>query len=324
MTQPTADRGAFVASARALAAAADLDEATTRLLAIAAEHAGAETLALYLHDEAQATLEPIATHGLMPSRVSLAEAAHPAVRCAVSRRAIRLDDATPRLFLPLTVSPEGTEELVGVLAAGFVAGHRPGAAEEELLGALADLLGVAIDRARLLRAALERSEWFDRIAQIDPLTGLANRRTFDRVLELELVRAARQGTRVTVALFDIDGLAAVNERDGAAAGDDLLRRVATVLTETVRLVDTAARVGSDEFALVAPGSAGAAVAERVVTAMARDEAAGEPRIRLSVGVAAFPEDGGTTDELLAAAETALHAAKAGGGGRVSVANAKGG
>ncbi len=65
--------------------------------------------------------------------------------------------------------------------------------------ALADLAAVAIDRARLASMILERSEWFERMAHTDPLTGLANQRTFARVLELELARAARQGSEISLA-----------------------------------------------------------------------------------------------------------------------------
>ena len=101
------------------------------------------------------------------------------------------------------------------------------------------------------------TEWFERIAHTDPLTGLANDRTFARVLELELARAGRQGGEVSVAIFDVDGFAATNASAGHEAGDDMLRAVAAVLAGSVRLVDTVARFGGDEFVLVAPGSAGA-------------------------------------------------------------------
>ena len=110
---------------------------------------------------------------------------------------------------------------------------------------------------------LERSEWFERMAHTDPLTGLANQRTFARVLELELARAARQGSEISLAVFDVDGLTEINARHGHEAGDDVLRAVASVLAESVRLVDTVARQGGDEFVLIAPGAAGQAVARRV-------------------------------------------------------------
>ena len=137
-----------------------------------------------------------------------------------------------------------------------------------VLQAIADLAAVAVDRARLGSLAAERSEWFERLAHTDPLTGLANTRTLGRVLELELARAARQGGEVSVALIDVDGLTGVNEASGHEAGDDVLRAVATVLAESVRLVDTVARYGGDEFVLIAPGAAGMTVAQRVLDGVA--------------------------------------------------------
>ena len=89
------------------------------------------------------------------------------------------------------------------------------------------------------------------MAHTDPLTGIANERTVARVLELELARAGRQGGEVALALFDIDDFRSANATDGRAA-DDILRRVAAVLSESVRLVDTVGRIGGDEFVLIAP------------------------------------------------------------------------
>jgi hypothetical protein len=94
-----------------------------------------------------------------------------------------------------------------------------------------------------------------------------NARTLSRVLELEVARASRQGTELSVAIFDIDGLASANAGSGPAAGDDILREVAAVLAESVRLVDTVARWGGDEFLVVAPGAAGMTVARRVLEAV---------------------------------------------------------
>ena len=109
--------------------------------------------------------------------------------------------------------------------------------------------------------ANERAEWLERVALTDPLTGLANARTLARVLELEVARAQRQGTEVSVALFDVDAFRELNEAAGSRAGDQVLRQVASVLAASVRLVDTLGRTGGDEFVLVAPGSAGVTVAQ---------------------------------------------------------------
>jgi diguanylate cyclase (GGDEF)-like protein len=155
------------------------------------------------------------------------------------------------------------------------------------------------------------------MAHTDPLTGLANERTVLRILELELARAARQGGEVSLAMFDVDDFQATNQQGGHEAGDDVLRRVAAVLAESVRLVDTVGRIGGDEFVLVAPGSAGMTVAHRVLEGItALPAIAGRP-ISVSAGVARFPADGADTESLIAAASEALARARETGRGRVA-------
>ena len=156
-----------------------------------------------------------------------------------------------------------------------------------MIEALASLAALAADRARLASNAAERSEWFERMAATDPLTGIANERTVARVLELELARAGRQGGEVSLALFDVDDFRAANATDGRAA-DDILRRVAAVLAESVRFVDTVGRIGGDEFVLVAPGSAGVIVAKRVQDGIAALPGVAGRGVSVSAGVARFP------------------------------------
>ena len=171
---------------------------------------------------------------------------------------------------------------LGAIGFGWPAPRALDATERETLTALAGLAALAIDRTRLASTAAERSEWFERMAHTDPLTGLANERTVGRVLELELARAGRQGSEVSFAMFDVDDFRATNQEGGHEAGDDVLRRVAAVLAESVRLVDTVGRIGGDEFVLVAPGSAGAMVARRVldgIAALPRGRRAGRSRSR---------------------------------------------
>jgi GGDEF domain-containing protein len=137
-----------------------------------------------------------------------------------------------------------------VLARSASAGRRPRAldsTEQETLTALAGLAALAIDRTRLASTACRTLRMVRAHGHTDPLTGLANERTVGRVLELELARAGRQGSEVSFAMFDVDDFRATNEEGGHEAGDDVLRRVAAVLAESVRLVDTVGRIGGDEF-----------------------------------------------------------------------------
>ncbi|HEY7599401.1 MAG TPA: GGDEF domain-containing protein, partial [Candidatus Limnocylindrales bacterium] len=182
---------------------------------------------------------------------------------------------------------------------------------------LADLCAVAIRKARLAHALVERSEWIERLASTDALTGLANRATFERMLELEIARATRQDVQLSLVLFDVDGFAAINAREGAAAGDDVLRRLASLLADQVRLVDTIGRLGADEFGLIAPGGGGSVVADRVREAAAALHTRGGAALGVRAATVVFPQDGGSSSELMAAAGTALRAAPAGGPGSMA-------
>lgn len=191
------------------------------------------------------------------------------------------------------------------------------AAERDTLAALASLAAVAVDRVRLASTAAERSEWFERMAHTDPLTGLANERTVGRILELELARAGRQGSDVSFAIFDVDDFKATNQEGGHEAGDDVLRHVASVLAESVRLVDTVGRIGGDEFVLIAPGSAGTLVAQRILDGIAALPAVAGRTITVSAGVARFPVDGTDSAALIAAATERLGTGQADAHGTVA-------
>ena len=303
--------------AAALAATDDLDTGVGRLLEIVAGALGASFAAVTLQDPDRADLQVAVTVGADEAGRAAFEAsvADPAgtVALTAADRAARMGEGT--LDVPLVVTRGGIDQLVGVLSLVRPAGVAATDEERAIAPAFADLMAVAIDRARVSSILAERSEWFERLAHSDPLTGLANERTFGRILELELARAGRQGGEVSLAVFDVDDLTATNADAGHGAGDDVLRAVAAVLAESVRLVDTVARIGGDEFVLVAPGSAGMTVAQRVLDGIAALPAGASGRaITVSAGVARFPIDGATGDDLRTAAHAALTAARASGRG----------
>jgi len=156
------------------------------------------------------------------------------------------------------------------------------------------------------------------LAATDDLTGVANRRTFELNLELELSRAARAGTPLVVAMIDIDHFKAVNDNYGHWTGDQTLQRVAAALASTVRSYDLLARYGGEEFVAIMPGAdleEGAAVAERLRAAVEALEQ--EPRVTASIGVACFPSNVVDKESLLKAADEAKYVSKGGGRNRVT-------
>jgi diguanylate cyclase (GGDEF)-like protein len=310
------------AGAAALARAADLDTALAVIVEAGAAAAGASIAAVFGHDPDRGGLEMLLTLGMDDAGATAFEAdvtgdpGHPIRKAALDRTgSLGRDGATPDgppmtiADLPLVVaSGGGAEHCVGVLSFGWPGAHQVDTDEETLLVGTADLAAATISAFRVASMVSERAEWLERITHTDALTGLANSRTLARILELEVARAQRQGSEVSVAVFDIDAFTALNVAAGARAGDLVLRQVAAILAENVRLVDTIARTGADEFVLVAPGSAGVTVARRVLDGIAKLEAVEGHTVTVSAGVARFPQDGDDAHAVLAAARAAVKGA----------------
>jgi diguanylate cyclase (GGDEF)-like protein len=164
------------------------------------------------------------------------------------------------------------------------------------------------------------SDRLDDASLTDALTGLGNRRQFDRRLRDELARAARYRTPLALLIIDVDGLKAINDRGGHQAGDLALGSVAGAIAKTARRTDAAARLGGDEFALLAPETTAGealALAERV---RANAAANGTEPVSVSIGIA----DSNHTpsleaEELYRAADRALYVSKTSGRNRSSLA-----
>ena len=147
-------------------------------------------------------------------------------------------------------------------------------------------------------------------ASSDPLTGLANHRRLFEVLHGEVDRAKRTGRAFSVLLLDLDQLKEINDRFGHLAGDRALCRLAQVIKDCSRSVDTAARQGGDEFALVLPEAdlaAATLVARRICDLLANF--AEEPALSVSIGMASFPKNADTVAALIYAADAELYAMK---------------
>ena len=149
-----------------------------------------------------------------------------------------------------------------------------------------------------------------RLAVTDPLTGLANYRRLLDALNTEIKRYGRSQRSFAVLMFDLDGLKKINDAYGHLVGSQALCRLANILQILGREIDTAARYGGDEFVVVLPETefeAARQVAQRISQRVKNDGE--EPTISVSTGVATFPQDGRTIDELLNAADHALYSEK---------------
>jgi len=160
---------------------------------------------------------------------------------------------------------------------------------------------------------LDNAQLFDQVsrqANMDPMTGLANHRQMFEVLQSELQRSGRTGRSFAVLLFDLDGLKKINDRYGHLTGSKAIKRLAVALRNGSRAIDTPARYGGDEFALILPESGAAEAqqaAKRVCDRLANDGM--RPRVTVSVGVSVYPTDGTTVEKLLGAADVALYGMK---------------
>ncbi|NLE23030.1 MAG: diguanylate cyclase [Actinobacteria bacterium] len=188
--------------------------------------------------------------------------------------------------------------------------------QRRLLTQLADQADVALDNLRLLHERREHETH-------DALTGLLNFRQLRERARFELARAERHERTVAFVMLDLDGFAAVNETAGREAGDEVLRHWAAALTAQLRSCDLVCRYGADEFLLVLPETADqqadAALARvlRTMEQLAVETDGHSIALSATAGVATFPADGRSAEELVAKAATTMYAAKASGPNRVA-------
>lgn len=209
------------------------------------------------------------------------------------------------LGLPLS-TPGGT---IGALVLKRNQGDSPWSDKEQaLLQYAATQIATAIERKQLL-ARLQH------MAQFDALTGLPNRYLLHDRMVGALARAERSAGRLSLLFLDLDRFKLVNDTLGHTAGDRLLQEVARRLRDCVRDTDTVARIGGDEFVVLLESIQDPAhalqVADKIRMALQQQLNIGPHTLQItpSIGVAHYPEDGVTTDQLLGQADEAMYAAK---------------
>ena len=159
-------------------------------------------------------------------------------------------------------------------------------------------------------------------ADLDHLTGLANRRRFRKALGREVERFRRYGTPCALLLLDIDYMKSINDEHGHPFGDIAIRHIAQKLTQVSRDTDTAARLGGEEFALLLAGidaEKAESAAQRLLTVLSAEVIEGKRRVTVSIGLAGCPAHANSERSLYAASDAALYKAKYGGRNRVAVA-----
>ncbi|HEY8283372.1 MAG TPA: diguanylate cyclase [Chloroflexota bacterium] len=265
---------------------------------------GAETVTGYLRDEEDSAL-------LRRIALDPPDAANPGpIQFPLAKSAVGAENG--ELCVPL--EPDG-EGIIGLL---LIAGV-PAATDEadrDVLTILATQAGIALRNSYLHERALA-------LAAQDSLTDLLNRRAARTRLEEEVSRAERGGHPLCLLMLDLDDFSAINNTYGHHMGDAALRAVARVMEANLRALDVPARYGGDEFVALLPETTleqGLASAERLVKALAEHlviEGGVKVSVAASIGVAALPNHGRSSEELLRAADQAAYAAKHAGKGRVA-------
>lgn len=283
--------------------------------------------ALWLADAPEERIEVVHADGVdesllarVPASGAVFAALHNGRSALADASLVPLDpgSSSDLVLVPLSIPTDEQRTLHGLI---LLAGPRGGGFTSGILAELDAL-------ASHLVACLRNSRRFDELnnmAVVDPLTGLFNRRYFDRQFAVELKRAERHGRHLTLVLMDVDKFKTINDLNGYATGDGVIRAVADVIRRGFRDVDVVTRWGGDEFAILLPDARKprlqkAGVQEisdpvqRVRTLVERTHFAKLlPRLRgkvtVSAGVAVYPEDGEDRDTLFAAVNQALQRAK---------------
>jgi diguanylate cyclase (GGDEF)-like protein len=250
-------------------------------------------------------------------------------KAALSKRPLIIEDTSvdPRLER-MGASEEGLksfatvpimakDRILGILGVGSYISHRFPDREVQLLGAIANQMGMAIENAQLYEQALE-------LAFTDGLTGLYNRRYLMEQIEREFTRVERNKSTLSLMMIDLDGLKGINDSYGHHEGDAVLNGLGSIIKANTRASDVAARWGGDEFMLLTPdtGSRSARkIGERIRSQVERYRPrfdGEQERITISIGIASYPRHASNITQLLQRVDEAMYGAKRDGRNQICV------
>lgn len=197
-------------------------------------------------------------------------------------------------------------EMMGMLCLESIRTNAFASGDLPALESVADICANAIQNARYFQKVRQ-------MAYVDGLTGIFNRRYFETRIAEEIERASRYQHPMSIIMFDIDHFKRLNDEFGHLLGDDVLRQVSNLFSQNLRKVDVPCRFGGEEFAIIVPETGGAdafSVADKLRRMISQTPFPGVPSsVTVTAGVASYPVNGTTRDELVKAADLALYAGK---------------
>lgn len=293
----------------------DQDEVYRRLLELIRQAIPFDNATLFLWDKQQGKLVPATQYGQFVDLINgvhfdhgvgfsgwVAKQKRPVLLTEL-HRGRRMDDTVVGCFMSVPLVVQG--ELIGVLNLSH---GRPKAFTEDHFRLLALIAGQAAATIQRLQLYGEMR----RLAITDDLTNIYNRRHFLERLQGEIDRARRYGLPFSVMFIDIDNFKELNDSYGHQVGDKILAELATILKHWARSSDIVARYGGEEFVVLLPMTdkqRGVTAAERLRTRVQRHTFYRRKKLTVSVGVAGFPGDGDTVEQILGRVDEALYMAK---------------
>ncbi|NOZ25707.1 MAG: sensor domain-containing diguanylate cyclase [Nitrospirae bacterium] len=304
----------------------DFDEIASTIIRLVRDIIATDTVELYIFDKEAELLKRVSPDGKVEENITYA-LGEGLIGRAGQHRMLRIrgrgdegysgkkgkDQAEPNIYMAAPI--HFSNRLLGVIGAGEI--RNPSGNEGSLLKMIADIAGVALFNQKFLSGAKKKAE-------VDPLTGLYNRRYFFHMVQKFVEKSILEDTPISIFLFDIDNFKHYNDTNGHAEGDKLLKELSELVAKFTRKTSVVARYGGEEFIVMLPEISkeeAFVYAERVREMIASHPFAHREKqplgiVSISGGVASFPADGRSIHEVIQLADAALYQAKRDGRNRV--------